>query len=151
MKFIPNLTVSLWKLKALVWIAIVFFAFCALIFSVSGMFIASVLFIFLILFSVPDLLQAGSIWSDSRKLSMRSPLGEFEIKWKEIEQVERGECHIIFIAGDKRFSIPTPGWWSGADSNELANAIFELLDERCIDIKYSFLADFGFSRNTRKA
>jgi len=149
MEHVRTLEISLWKLRVLGWVCAAFFSFCFIGSWVSDQRHVSPWFIPFILLAIPVLIQAGKIRCDTRAISLHIPFGDFEIEWNDIKRVERGQSFILFIDGDRRLTIPTPGWWAGSDKKLFARLIETFIEDRKIEVEESFLADFRFPKNTR--
>ena len=145
----PDLRVSTWKLQAIGWVGVIFFSACAILSWYSGQAYVSPWFIPFILLSAPILLLTGPVTASPEALGLMTPLGRFEIRWREIESIEHGQSNILFLSGQKRLSIPIPEWWSGRDKQALLAVINSMVQDREIEIKQTFRADYLFPRQTK--
>jgi hypothetical protein len=102
-----------------------------------------------ILMSMPALLYTGRIEATPEVLSLSTLIGRFEIRWAEIDRIEHGQSMMVFSGGEKRMSIPTPGWWSGPDRQLLHDAIYAAALDRNIEAHHTYRADYLFPKNTR--
>jgi len=144
-----NLRVSTWKVQAVGLVSVAFFSYCAIGAWTSGQTDVALGFIPFVVVSAVILLISGSIYLTADVLEVRTPLGRFEILWREVTRVEYGSGSIVFFGGEKRLCISAYKFWSGPDRDYLFGAIELELIKRAIPTKHTFRADFLFPKHTR--
>lgn len=144
-----ELVISLWKLKALGWVSLLFFGFCTWTSWQADQRGASLMFLPFILLTIPLLLQAGRIHITSRAIRLSIPLGHFEMEWNEVKLIKQGQSYTVFFDDERRLNIPNREWWGGSDKFLFHDLLEAFIEEREIDVIPSFTADFLLPKGTR--
>lgn len=91
-------------------------------------------------------LSSGTTEIDQEKITRRTLLKRAQMRWDEITHIEEGASERIIYGRHGRFSLPSPGWWSGQSKWE-AELFFTIqLELRGIEVRP--MKSWFRSRNT---
>ncbi len=145
------LKVTMQLAKIIAWAGIAFCSlFSLLSFATGRPFVAIFCFLFILL-GLFLLSICGSIEMGSQKITLKIPIGHYEIRWDEIEEVEtdiqRGA--LVFLSCNKRVAIAGPRWWVGQEKKDMISFLNSELKRRSISIRQSRKALFKLSKNSK--
>ncbi len=137
--------------KALAWITIVFFGFCAVAAWQAGQGEVSPLFMFFVLLGTCLLVMTGPIEMDAFTITYRTLLGRYQLRWDEVRQVEADHRRqaLVFYADDKRLAILGPYYWWGQEKQRMVEFLEQEMARRQIPLRYTARALYTLSKNTR--
>jgi hypothetical protein len=83
-------------------------------------------------------------------LALNSPLGRWQILWREISSAQFSDMGVmLFLGGNKRFVLASPSWWPRTCRSEGLRFVSEQLMLRNIDPTPSAMADYRWMKNTK--
>lgn len=104
---------------------------------------------------------SGSIEMDSRSVLYRTPWAHYSMKWDEVERIEvepedpdpryraLGKTALVFVGGNKRLSMLSPGYWHGGDRAQIIRLLESQIEERGIEVRETRAALWTFPKNTK--
>jgi hypothetical protein len=144
-----------WRVGTLIiniigWLDIAFFSFCGIMAWQSGQMTALPVLIPLVLIGVSLLLCGGTIEFTASHIRTMTPFGSFQMAWSEMTSVENVSDTLLFIASDKKLSVPDPGIWSGKEKRQAFALMIEQLQiHKLLPIKRTHRL-LPFSHNCRR-
>lgn len=131
-------------------IATVLFLACATLAWRSGETDMAPWFLFFVALGLYAFLTTSEITLDSDKISLRSVIGHYRIRWAEVLYVETGVSGTLVLHGiDKRLVLPAPAKWSGPEKSVMLTVLFAELSRRGLRVTPGIMADFKTNKNTR--
>jgi hypothetical protein len=139
--------------KAIGWVCIVFFLFCAVASYSAGQGSVSPFFLLFVALGVFLILITGELSMSSEEIIYTTPLAKYQMKWDEVKKVEidlQGGG-LVFYANDrnKRMAVLGPGYWSGPDKQNLAKLLSDEMEKRQIPMEQTPRAAYTMSKNTK--
>jgi hypothetical protein len=133
------------------WVILVFFTIMAVRSFLEGELILTFLFGILAAMGIALALSAGSLEMDIEAVTRIHRFGRYRMEWREIKWIEinpQNTC-IVLHGDDKRLVIPGPKVWAGSDQEQMRHWFRVQIIRRQIDDKWSYWAQFKWSRNVR--
>jgi hypothetical protein len=97
------------------------------------------------------LLLSGPVEMDSQVIRYSTPVGRYQIKWDEVQNIETDMQggNLVFNGADKRVAVPGPGYWSGADKENMVKLLFAQMEQRQIQMATTQKAVSKWSKNAK--
>ena len=149
-EFSNPLRVSLLRLKVLGLAGIVFFGGCSVGAYLGRQYWPILGFMTFVLMSLLVLVSSGELLFDEDVVTHKAIAGTFRIRWEEVKTVEYSTFGTFVLhAEDKRFVIPSTGFWSGQDKEMAFNLFLRKLQKSGITPKLSSSAEYKIHKNVR--
>lgn len=138
--------------KIIGWVNLLLFTFATIMSWRANTGYIPLIFLFFALLGLYIVLASGHMEVDSKSIRFYSHFGKYKINWDEIKYIEIDKQlgNIVFFGDEKVLqTIGLQGWTGKKEKLEMADFLFEQIENRKIEIRQTEKAMFRLSKNTK--